>query len=97
MPVHGSLPSCASSSLLPHDDVAVLQSVLDGKPLPLAAGYDLTGKWSCRTLKLGGALLLIAYPHFKCLITDDGAGWTLQKLTDSQRTEGRFLPRAIRG
>lgn len=73
------------------NDLAVLQSVLDGNPLPLASGYDPTGKWSCRTLKLGGNLPLVAYPHFKCTITDDGAGWTLKKLTGSQRTEGRFF------
>ena len=71
-------------------DKAVLEDVLAGKPLPLAEGFDATGSWRCRTLKAGGTLPLTVYPWFKCRISDDGAGWMLEKLTGSQRTRGFF-------
>jgi hypothetical protein len=71
-------------------DKAILQEVLSGKPLPIAEGFDATGSWRCRTIKLGGGLPLTVYGWFKCRIRDDGAGWQLEKITGSQRTEGRF-------
>ena len=71
-------------------DKAVLEDVLAGKPLPLAEGFDATGNWRCRTLKAGGTLPLTVYPWFKCRISDDGAGWMLEKLNGSQRTRGFF-------
>lgn len=72
------------------EDVAVLDAALAGTPLPLAAGYDPTGTWKCRTIKAGGDPQLTVYPWFACRISDDGAGWRLEKLTGSQRTTGRF-------
>lgn len=72
------------------DDVAVLDQALAGKALPVSEGYDARGTWKCRTLKLGGTLPLTVYPWFTCRISDDGAGWLLEKLTGSQRTKGRF-------
>jgi hypothetical protein len=71
-------------------DKAVLEDVLAGKPLPLGEGFDATGNWRCRTLKAGGTLPLTVYPWFKCRISDDGAGWMLEKLNGSQRTRGFF-------
>lgn len=71
-------------------DVKVLDAALAGTPLPLASGFDPTGTWSCRTIKMGGGLPLVVYPKFKCTISDDGAGWMLKKRTGSQRTQGRF-------
>ncbi len=71
-------------------DIAVLDSALAGKPLPLAEGYDPRGKWKCRTIKAGGSLPLTVYPWFACRIGEDGAGWQLEKLTGSQRTKGMF-------
>jgi hypothetical protein len=71
-------------------DKTVLEEALAGKPLPFAEGFDATGSWRCRTLKLGGTLPLTIYPWFKCRISDDGAGWMLEKLTGSQRTKGFF-------
>jgi len=69
-------------------DVAVLDQALAGTPLPLAQGFDATGSWKCRTIKAGGSLPLVVYPWFRCRISDDGAGWMLEKLTGSQRTKG---------
>lgn len=71
-------------------DVAVLRSALDGKPLPLADGYDPRGNWSCRVLKLGKIAPLTVYPPFKCVIGEDDMGWMLRKVSGSQRTEGHF-------
>lgn len=71
-------------------DVAILNAALQGKPLSMSGSFDATGKWRCRTIKLGGGLPLVVYPHFRCEITDDGAGWFLKKLSGSQRTQGRF-------
>ena len=72
------------------EDVAVLDATLAGTPLPLAEGFDPTGGWKCRVMKAGKTLPLVVYPWFRCRITDDGAGWVMQKLTGSQRTKGRF-------
>ena len=60
------------------------------KPLLAFSGYDLTGKWQCRTIKLGNAVPLVVYGWFKCSVSDDGSGWRLEKTSGSQRTQGRF-------
>lgn len=72
------------------DDLRVLDAVLSGSPLSFGEGFDMTGTWRCRTLKLGGTLPLTIYGWFTCRVTDDGAGWRLEKTTGSQRTTGRF-------
>jgi hypothetical protein len=72
------------------EDVKILDAALAGAPLPLAEGFDPTGDWKCRTIKAGGDPPLVVYGWFKCRISDDGAGWMLEKLTGSQRTTGRF-------
>lgn len=71
-------------------DIKLLDASLAGKPMSMSGKFDATGKWSCRTLKLGGGLPLTVYGKFRCSITDDGAGWFLKKLSGSQRTQGRF-------
>jgi len=72
------------------EDVAILDAALAGTALPLAEGYDPNGAWKCRTIKAGGTLPLTVYPWFACRISEDGAGWQLEKLTGSQRTRGMF-------
>lgn len=72
------------------EDVGILDAALAGTPLPLAEGYDPNGTWKCRTIKAGGALPLTVYPWFACRISEDSAGWQLEKLTGSQRTRGSF-------
>jgi len=72
------------------EDVELLLKVLDGKPMPIASGFDMTGDWKCRVIKVGGLLPLTPYGWFKCKITDDGAGWYLEKVSGSQRVTGRF-------
>jgi hypothetical protein len=76
------------------EDVKLLNTILGGIPMPIAEGFDLTGDWRCRTIKAGGLLPLTVYPWFKCRVSDDGAGWMLEKLTGSQRTRGRFFVEA---
>jgi len=71
-------------------DIATLDQVLSGDPLSMHGDFDATGKWKCRTLKLGGMLPLTIYDWFDCRISDDGSGWYLTKTTGSQRTSGRF-------
>lgn len=70
--------------------LAILDQTLAGEPLSLHAGFDAVGEWRCRTLKLGKGAPIVVYGWFRCRITDDGAGWFLEKLTGSQRTAGRF-------
>lgn len=71
-------------------DVAILDKVLAGKPLPLRE-YDFEEDWRCRTIKLGGmAPKLVVYGWFKCRFHGDDAGLWLDKLTGSQRTRGLF-------
>jgi hypothetical protein len=70
-------------------DLAVLEDLVARKHLPFA-DFDLTGNWQCRTIKVGGLATLVVYGWFRCRVTDDGAGWRLEKLSGSQRTEGAF-------
>lgn len=71
------------------EDLAQLDAVL-AKPFEPFAGFDMTGNWRCRTIKVGGLSELIIYDWFKCKVTDDGSGWRLEKTTGSQRTKGAF-------
>lgn len=61
------------------------------KPLVSFSDKDLTGNWKCRTIKAGGLSPLVIYGWFKCKVTDDGSGWRLEKISGSQRTQGRFF------
>ena len=72
------------------DDLATLDGIIDVDILPWS-GFDLTGNWQCRTIKLGGSSGIVVYGWFRCKVTDDGSGWRLQKTTGSQRTTGRFF------
>ena len=74
-------------------DAAALEALtqaLSGRTLPFEAGYDPSGDWRCRFLKLGGDPALTVYGWFSCRIFDDGAGWALHKTTGSQRSLGRL-------
>lgn len=71
-------------------DIKQLDALL-GKPLVAFSDKDLTGKWRCRTLKVGGDFgVLTIYDWFACKVTDDGSGWVLNKVSGSQRTKGRL-------
>lgn len=70
--------------------VETLTQVLSGQVLPFDGGYDPSGYWRCRFLKLGGDPVLTVYGWFSCRIFDDGAGWVLHKATGSQRSMGRL-------
>jgi len=72
------------------EDVAILDEVADTRQESWS-GFDMTGDWQCRTIKAGGTAELVVYGWFRCRVTDDGSGWTLTKLTGSQRTTGRFF------
>lgn len=60
------------------------------KPTIPINDIDLTGNWQCRTTKAGNLSPLVVYSWFRCRVTDDGAGWMLEKLSGSQKTKGRF-------
>lgn len=71
-------------------DVDLLQEALEGVPLaPLAT--TLAGDWDCRMIKLGGITPLTTYAPFRCIITPDGAAFTFEKTSGSQRTSGRVI------
>lgn len=70
-------------------DRALLAEVMDGRARSFA---DLSGDWACRTLKLGGITNLTTYGNFRCRITVADGGYTLVKLTGSQRLKGRIRP-----
>ncbi|MFH1796611.1 MAG: DUF4893 domain-containing protein [Pseudomonadota bacterium] len=72
------------------EDIATLEKAISPAPRPWS-GFDMTGDWQCRTIKAGGLAQLVVYGWFKCRVTDDGSGWTLTKLTGSQKTRGRFF------
>ena len=71
-------------------DVKQLDALL-AKPFVAFSDKDLTGNWKCRTIKAGGLSPLVIYGWFKCKVTDDGSGWRLEKISGSQRTQGRFF------
>lgn len=79
------LPDAADSAAL-----ATLEQVLSGRALSFDDGYDPSGDWRCRFLKLGGDPALSVYGWFSCRIFDDGAGWVIRKTTGSQRSMGRL-------
>lgn len=68
----------------------VLRQVLASNVLSFDGGYDPTGDWRCRYIKLGGDPGLTVYGWFSCRIFDDGAGWVIQKTDGSQRSMGRL-------
>jgi hypothetical protein len=70
--------------------VATLEQVLAGRVLSFDDGYDPSGAWQCRYLKLGGDPVLSVYGWFSCRVFDDGAGWVIEKTTGSQRSRGRL-------
>ena len=70
-------------------DLAAIQSLLQSGAVP-ASPRALTGKWRCRTLKLGGLTPAVVYSWFSCRITDKGGTLSFEKLTGSQRTSGRL-------
>jgi len=74
------------------DEVAtgVLRQVLAGNVLSFDDGFDPSGDWRCRYIKLGGEPALNVYGWFSCRIFDDGAGWVIQKIDGSQRSMGRL-------
>ena len=84
--VHAIRAARASASTA---DIAIMEQVMFARPQPFG-DMDITGDWQCRTMKLGGLAELVIYSWFKCRVSDDGAGWYLQKLTGSQRTSGSF-------
>jgi len=70
-------------------DVSALTTALSGEP-QVAFDASLAGEWTCRTMKLGGTKRLVIYSAFKCRITLDATGADFEKLTGSQRTNGRI-------
>lgn len=71
-------------------DIAIVEAALGGERASFE-GFDMTGAWRCRTIKLGGLLPLVVYDWFRCRVDDDGSGWRLEKISGSQRTTGRFF------
>ena len=71
-------------------DLATLDAMV-GKEPQSWSGFDMTGRWRCRTIKVGGISPLVVYGWFKCRVSDDGSGWMLEKTSGSQRTKGRFF------
>ena len=72
------------------DELGMLDKVAGAQPQSWS-GFDMTGNWQCRTIKVGGISPLIVYGWFKCRVSDDGSGWMLEKTSGSQRTKGRFF------
>lgn len=69
---------------------ATLAQVLAGQALSFDDGYDPSGDWRCRFLKLSGKPTVTVYDRFSCQIFDDGAGWVIRKTEGSERTMGRL-------
>lgn len=68
-------------------DVAALTKALSGRP-DIAFDETLSGKWKCRTIKMGGLSPLVVYTPFECVFAIAAGGFTFEKLSGSQRTKG---------
>lgn len=68
-----------------------VSALLEAPAQPITDPARLTGKWRCRTIKLGGGLPLTAYGFFDCTITESEGGLFLQKPTGSQRKRGLLM------
>ncbi len=70
--------------------LAVVGEALTGVPLT-GAEVAPEGDWSCRTIKLGGGVAVVAYGAFHCRIEKTATGrWTLTKTSGSQRLTGEL-------
>ncbi len=70
--------------------LAILAEALAGANLP-PEQIAPEGDWSCRTIKLGGNVAIVAYGDFRCRIEKAGTGrWTFTKLSGSQRSTGEI-------
>ncbi|MGB3553453.1 MAG: DUF4893 domain-containing protein [Jannaschia sp.] len=70
------------------DALDILGDALSGAAISPGSA-PLEGEWSCRTIKMGDLVPIVAYGNFRCAIAAMGPGhWTLTKLTGSQRTRG---------
>jgi hypothetical protein len=83
----GAVKVAAEGRLLEPD------AALDNSEIPV-------GRYRCRTIKLGsagsGGLTYIDYPQFGCRVGMQGDFVTFEKLTGSQRPNGRFYPAGTR-
>ncbi len=70
--------------------INILNKVLTGTLRSFDEGYDPTGTWKCRYLKLGPEEQLVIYDWYNCKIFDDGASWVLKKTSGSQLFMGRL-------
>ncbi len=76
------------------EEVDILTSALAGKKLSVSGDFDPIGNWKCRVIKVGGGLPITPYNWFKCRLTDDGAGWFVEKISGSQRLTGRLYTKS---
>lgn len=76
------------------EEIDILTKALAGEKLPLSGDFDPVGNWKCRVIKVGGSLPITPYGWFKCRISDDGAGWFVEKISGSQRVTGRLYTQA---
>lgn len=77
-------------------DLAVIHGVLDTPPVTLSA-TQLSGRWRCRTIKLGGMTPDVIYSWFACRIAEHDGKLSFEKASGSQRTRGALYPDASGG
>jgi len=83
----GIAAALLSTSASDRADVAKLFTLGTGAPKMVR-----TGKFKCRTIKLGGLTELTSYRFFDCRITQADGGYNIEKLTGSQRFTGKLIP-----
>jgi hypothetical protein len=77
-------------------DIGLIHAVLDAEARP-APARALEGAWRCRTIKLGGLTADIVYSWFRCRIAGHGEHLFFQKVSGTQRLQGRLYPRESGG
>ena len=76
------------------EEIDILTRALAGEKLSMSGSFDPVGNWKCRVIKVGGGLPITPYNWFKCRISDDGAGWFVEKISGSQRLTGRLYTKS---
>jgi hypothetical protein len=70
-------------------DAALIHAVIDPAAVSLSEGA-LTGDWRCRTIKLGGMTADVVYSWFKCRVSERDGALEFEKVSGSQKLNGRL-------
>lgn len=72
-------------------DGVVLLAAMGGGRLPVREGFDPRGDWQCRIGRVGPTVAPTVYRWFRCRITEDDLGLSVEKRDGTERMAGRLF------